>query len=65
MIHNFIDSEKYDRAHEKECQRIALAKPDERILTHISNFRPVKRTEDVIKIFRNSTRTSIKIINGW
>lgn len=51
VIHNFIDMEKYDRANEKECQRIALAKPEERIFTHISNFRPVKRINDVIKTF--------------
>ena len=38
-------------AHKEECKRIALAKPDERILTHVSNFRPVKRVEDVIQIF--------------
>lgn len=51
VIYNFIDTEKYDRAGEQECKRIALAKPNEKILTHISNFRPVKRVEDVIKIF--------------
>jgi len=51
VIHNFIDTDKYDKAHEQECQRIALAKPNERIFTHVSNFIPVKRIEDVIKTF--------------
>lgn len=51
VVHNFIDTDKYDRESLNECQRIAVAKPDERILTHISNFRPVKRIEDVIRIF--------------
>lgn len=51
VVYNFIDGEKYDKAHEGECKREALAKPEERILTHISNFRPVKRTDDVIRIF--------------
>ncbi|MGB0880586.1 MAG: N-acetyl-alpha-D-glucosaminyl L-malate synthase BshA, partial [Polaribacter sp.] len=51
VVYNFIDTEKYDKAEKTECKRIALAKPNERILTHISNFRPVKRVEDVIKIF--------------
>ena len=51
VVYNFIDTEKYDKAQKTECKRIALAKPNERILTHISNFRPVKRVEDVIKIF--------------
>jgi N-acetyl-alpha-D-glucosaminyl L-malate synthase BshA len=51
VIYNFIDEAKYKKEHEKECQRIALAQPQERILTHISNFRPVKRINDVIKTF--------------
>ncbi|TMM31137.1 N-acetyl-alpha-D-glucosaminyl L-malate synthase BshA [Polaribacter aestuariivivens] len=51
VIYNFIDTEKYDKAHQQKCKRIAIAKPEERILTHISNFRPVKRVEDVIRIF--------------
>ncbi len=51
VVYNFIDVKKYEKTHQGECQRDALAKPEERILTHISNFRPVKRVEDVIKIF--------------
>ena len=50
VVYNFIDGEKYYTKKE-ECKRSALALPEERILTHVSNFRPVKRTEDVIKIF--------------
>ncbi|WP_299061015.1 N-acetyl-alpha-D-glucosaminyl L-malate synthase BshA [uncultured Polaribacter sp.] len=51
VIYNFIDTNKYDKSHQQKCNRIAIAKPNEKILTHISNFRPVKRVEDVIKIF--------------
>ena len=51
VIYNFIDAKKYDNAQKEECKRIALAKPHERIFTHVSNFRPVKRVEDVVKIF--------------
>ncbi len=58
VIYNFIDTDKYDKAHEQECQRIALAQPNERILTHISNFRPVKRIEDVIRTFEIVHRTT-------
>ncbi|MCO5260737.1 MAG: N-acetyl-alpha-D-glucosaminyl L-malate synthase BshA [Crocinitomicaceae bacterium] len=36
---------------EAECQRLKYAMGNERILCHISNFRPVKRVEDVVKIF--------------
>ncbi len=58
VVYNFIDTDKYDKAHEQECQRIALAQPNERILTHISNFRPVKRIEDVIRTFEIVHRTT-------
>ena len=51
VVYNFIDVEKYNKAEDEECKRSALAKPNERILTHISNFRSVKRVEDVIKVF--------------
>jgi L-malate glycosyltransferase len=51
VVYNFIDIDKYHKAEDEECKRAALAKPEERILTHISNFRPVKRVEDVVKIF--------------
>lgn len=51
VIYNFIDTQKYDKAHKEECKRFALAKPHERIFTHVSNFRPVKRVEDVVRIF--------------
>lgn len=51
VVYNFIDVDKYIKAEEEDCERAALAKPEERIITHISNFRPVKRVEDVIKVF--------------
>lgn len=51
VVYNFIDTKKYDRVQNEECKRGALAKTDERIITHISNFRPVKRIEDVVRIF--------------
>ncbi|RPD98645.1 N-acetyl-alpha-D-glucosaminyl L-malate synthase BshA [Aureibaculum marinum] len=51
VIYNFIDFEKYDALGGDECLRGNLAEEDERIITHISNFRPVKRIDDVIDIF--------------
>jgi N-acetyl-alpha-D-glucosaminyl L-malate synthase BshA len=51
VVYNFIDIEKYRPPSGKGCQRIALAEPGEKIITHISNFRPVKRVEDVVLIF--------------
>ncbi|MDG2194154.1 MAG: N-acetyl-alpha-D-glucosaminyl L-malate synthase BshA [Polaribacter sp.] len=57
VVYNFIDVDKYHKESKKDCQRIALAKPEERILTHVSNFRPVKRTSDVIRVFEIIQRT--------
>ncbi|MEW7278102.1 N-acetyl-alpha-D-glucosaminyl L-malate synthase BshA [Aquimarina sp. 2201CG1-2-11] len=34
-----------------DCQRELMATPEERIVTHISNFRAVKRITDVVDIF--------------
>jgi N-acetyl-alpha-D-glucosaminyl L-malate synthase BshA len=50
VIPNFIDPEVYDRSKYKAALRDQVA-PSERVLMHISNFRPVKRVRDVVKIF--------------
>jgi len=50
VVPNFIDLEKYNHNF-TDCQRDLMADENERIVTHISNFRPVKRIPDVIKIF--------------
>ncbi|UOY06078.1 N-acetyl-alpha-D-glucosaminyl L-malate synthase BshA [Muricauda sp. SCSIO 64092] len=50
VIPNFIDPKKYSSAF-TDCQRSLMASDDEKIITHISNFRKVKRIEDVIAIF--------------
>ncbi|ASV28856.1 N-acetyl-alpha-D-glucosaminyl L-malate synthase BshA [Maribacter cobaltidurans] len=50
VIPNFIDKNKYKTSF-KDCQRSTMAKDGERIVTHISNFRKVKRIPDVIKVF--------------
>ncbi|WP_047546457.1 N-acetyl-alpha-D-glucosaminyl L-malate synthase BshA [Psychroserpens sp. Hel_I_66] len=50
VVPNFIDLEKYAPKF-TDCQRAMMAKDDEKIITHISNFREVKQIPDVIKIF--------------
>lgn len=51
VIYNFIDFDKYPGIHDEDCERSSLAKENERIIVHLSNFRPVKRINDVINIF--------------
>ncbi len=51
VIHNFIDSGRFHPNATGCCQRKEFAAENEFIIAHISNFRPVKRTIDVIDIF--------------
>jgi L-malate glycosyltransferase len=55
-ITNFVNCDVYkpvedDAKREETCERRHLAAPDESVLIHLSNFRPVKRVTDVVKIF--------------
>ena len=51
VIPNFIELDKNRNENLISCQRSVMAKKEERIVTHISNFRKVKRIPDVIKLF--------------
>ena len=53
VIYNFVNTELYCRQLEKDLteHRAEYAPHGERILVHVSNFRPVKRVHDVIEIF--------------
>jgi N-acetyl-alpha-D-glucosaminyl L-malate synthase BshA len=50
VIPNFIETNK-SKSHSVPCFRSAMANENEKIITHISNFRSVKRIPDVIKVF--------------
>ncbi len=51
VIYNFIDFNRFSRLN-KEHFKKAIAPEGERIITHISNFRKVKRVDNVIRIFK-------------
>ncbi|MCV9928877.1 N-acetyl-alpha-D-glucosaminyl L-malate synthase BshA [Flavobacterium sp. LS1R49] len=53
VIPNFIELDKVKKDPDAPCHRYVMAKENERIVTHISNFRKVKRIPDIIKIFYN------------
>jgi N-acetyl-alpha-D-glucosaminyl L-malate synthase BshA len=59
VIENFVNCDVYtpikDEAKRAEA-RSRLAAPNEAILMHLSNFRPVKRVVDVVKIFAQVVR---------
>ncbi|MEL6975281.1 MAG: N-acetyl-alpha-D-glucosaminyl L-malate synthase BshA, partial [Bacteroidota bacterium] len=56
VIPNFIDSSKYKLDY-TDCQRSLMANENEKILTHISNFRKVKRIPDVVQVFYKVQQT--------
>jgi len=51
VIYNFVNCDTYRRDPKAAEKRGEFAGKDERILVHVSNFRPVKRICDVIEIF--------------
>jgi L-malate glycosyltransferase len=51
VIYNFVNCDVYRRDPKAAEKRGEFADKDERILVHVSNFRPVKRLGDVIEIF--------------
>ncbi|HET7104792.1 MAG TPA: N-acetyl-alpha-D-glucosaminyl L-malate synthase BshA [Terracidiphilus sp.] len=59
VIPNFVNCDVYqpisDEAARAEARK-RLARPDEAILIHLSNFRPVKRVIDVVKVFAQVAR---------
>jgi len=54
VVTNFVNCDVYTPIKDEAARaaaRLRLAAPDEAILMHLSNFRPVKRVVDVVKIF--------------
>jgi N-acetyl-alpha-D-glucosaminyl L-malate synthase BshA len=49
VIHNFMDPKQFDRRTQPAVLRQQF--PNRKILLHISNFRPVKRVVDVVRIY--------------
>lgn len=50
VIHNFVDAGRFVRVTDPAV-RARFAHPDEALIVHVSNFRPVKRVEDVVQVF--------------
>lgn len=50
VIHNFVDTDRFSGT-AGPCFKDHFVKPGEKIILHVSNFRPVKRLQDVIAVF--------------
>jgi L-malate glycosyltransferase len=55
VIPNFVDLERYRRDREP-CHRSSFATDDEKIVMHISNFRPIKRVDLAVRVFARIAR---------
>jgi L-malate glycosyltransferase len=54
VVPNFVNCnvyQPYQDEGKRAVERARFARPDEKILIHLSNFRPVKRVVDVVKVF--------------
>jgi N-acetyl-alpha-D-glucosaminyl L-malate synthase BshA len=51
VVYNFVNCDVYLRDPQAPKRRQEYASDEERILVHLSNFRPVKRLTDVVEIF--------------
>jgi N-acetyl-alpha-D-glucosaminyl L-malate synthase BshA len=65
IIPNFVDPKVYDRGRYNGQLRAQFA-GDRKVLMHISNFRPVKRVKDVVRVFAqlNSVVPSVLVMVG-
>ena len=62
VVPNFIDHQRFHPGGDSEI-RHRYAHPDEKLVVHVSNFRTVKRTDDVVRIFaRVAERTSSRLL---
>lgn len=52
VIPNFVDVQRFYKSNKEHFKKM-LAPNGERILTHVSNFRKVKRVEDVVRVFQS------------
>jgi N-acetyl-alpha-D-glucosaminyl L-malate synthase BshA len=56
VIPNFVNCDVYKPMENREQARLAYVAPGEKLLIHLSNFRPVKRVLDTIEIFARVVR---------
>lgn len=55
VIYNFVDTRLYKRNPDEDL-RAKLAPRGEKIILHVSNFRPVKRVPDLLRAFANLSK---------
>lgn len=59
VIYNFVNESDYYKRPENGLREKYDIKPDEKVLIHISNFRKVKRIDDIVHVF-NQVKEKVK-----
>ncbi|WP_017472183.1 N-acetyl-alpha-D-glucosaminyl L-malate synthase BshA [Amphibacillus jilinensis] len=63
VVYNFIDTNDYYRSYQKKLKKAFQINESEKIIVHVSNFRKVKRIEDVIITFAEiSKQLAVKLL---
>ena len=60
VIPNFVDSERFRRTNKQHFKQ-ALCPNGEKVLVHVSNFRPVKRARDVVEVFHRLRQEGLPV----
>ncbi len=60
VVPNFIDTQRFKRQNKDHFRR-ALCPNDEKVIVHISNFRPVKHATDVVEIFHRLRKSELPV----
>ncbi|MGI8383604.1 N-acetyl-alpha-D-glucosaminyl L-malate synthase BshA [Robertmurraya sp. P23] len=55
-VYNFIDERVYKRSDSSHLKDEYGILPEEKVIIHVSNFRPVKRVQDVVRTFEKITK---------
>lgn len=55
-VYNFIDERVYKRSNSSHLKDEYGILPEEKVIIHVSNFRPVKRVQDVVRTFEKITK---------
>ncbi|MEX0773712.1 MAG: N-acetyl-alpha-D-glucosaminyl L-malate synthase BshA [Balneolales bacterium] len=59
VIPNFVDTERFNKTHREHFKK-AICPDGEKVVTHVSNFRKVKRVADVVSTFHRVIESGIK-----
>lgn len=64
-VYNFVDENEYTKKEDRNLKELLGIREEEKVIIHVSNFRKVKRVQDVVKSFeliRNEIPTKLLLV---